>query len=126
MTTNLLAHWPFAFEPSIRSLIIAFDLPLPVSATPMWTWRIRPSVRTAICPFPRHCSFLAHVTALDVVATDWTLVCLCNHWAHNQKLVVVNSESEITVLQLEHLVLVIEVLIALLSVLIKLLVQSLG
>jgi len=74
MTTNLLAHWPFAFETSIRSLVIAFDLPLAVSETPMWTWRIGPIVRTTICPFPKHCSFLAHVTALDVLASNWTLI----------------------------------------------------
>jgi hypothetical protein len=77
MTTNLLAHRPFASETSIRSLVIAFDFPLPVSETPMWTWRIRPIVRTTVCPFPKHCSFLAHVTALDVFATNWTLIGLC-------------------------------------------------
>jgi hypothetical protein len=74
MTTDLLAHWPFAFETSIRSLVIAFDFPLPVSKAPMWTWWIRPIVRTTIFPLPEHCSFLAHVTTLDVFATFRTLV----------------------------------------------------
>jgi hypothetical protein len=69
MTTNLLAHWPFAFETSIRSLVIAFDFPLPVSEAPMWTFSFRPIVRTSIFPLPEHCSLLAHVTTLDVFAT---------------------------------------------------------
>jgi len=74
MATNLLAHWPLAFETSIRSFIIALDLPLPVAEATMWTWRIRPIVCTTILPFPKDCCLLAHVTTFDVLASLWAII----------------------------------------------------